>query len=99
MASEQLQALIQQLRSQPIPAPGESIPEARARFEQMYGMFPFPDDVRREPVTANGVPAEWIVAPGAAEDRVIIYFHGGGYCIGSINSHGRLVARLSRAAQ
>ena len=99
MASEQLQALIQQFRSQPVVARDESIPEARARFEQMYGMFPFPEDVRREPVTANGVPAEWIVAPGAMEERVILYFHGGGYCFGSINSHGRLVARLSRAAQ
>ena len=99
MASEQLQALIQQFRSQPVVARDESIPEARARFEQMYGMFPFPEDVRREPVTANGVPAEWIVAPGATEERVILYFHGGGYCIGSINTHRELVARLSHAAQ
>ena len=79
MASEQLQAIIQQLRSQPIATPGTSMQEIRAPFEQLAEMTPVPDDIRREPVTANGVAAEWVVAPGAAEDRVILYLHGGGY--------------------
>jgi acetyl esterase/lipase len=44
------------------------------------------------------VPAEWVVAPGADARRVILYLHGGGYTIGSINTHRELAARLSRAA-
>jgi len=37
------------------------------------------DDVKRQPVDAGGVPAEWITAPGAAKERVIYFLHGGGY--------------------
>jgi acetyl esterase/lipase len=44
------------------------------------------------------VPAEWIVAPGAAEDRYVLYLHGGGYVMGSINTHREMVSRISRAA-
>src|SRR5713226_9828306 len=56
-------------------------------------------DVKCEPVEAGGVKAEWIVPPGAAEDRVILYLHGGGYVMGSINTHRAMVARIARASQ
>ena len=51
------------------------------------------------PVDAGGVPGEWVVAPEADADRVILYLHGGGYCMGSPSSHRRLVAALSTAAK
>jgi len=46
---------------------------------------------------AGGVPARWISAPGVDHDRVLLYFHGGGYVIGSVHSHRDLIARLSAA--
>lgn len=49
-------------------------------------------------VDAGGVDARWIDAPGALSDRVLIYFHGGGFKIGSATSHQDLMARLSAAA-
>jgi monoterpene epsilon-lactone hydrolase len=97
MPSEQLQAITQMLRSRPI-APDATIEQQRAGFEQLSTFFPVPPDVRREPVDAGGVPAEWIVAPGATDDRVIFYLHGGGYVIGSSNTHREMISRLSRAA-
>jgi len=51
------------------------------------------------PVDAGGVPGEWVVAPEADDDRVILYLHGGGYCMGSPSSHRRLVAALSTEAR
>jgi phosphinothricin tripeptide acetyl hydrolase len=50
-------------------------------------------------VSANGVPAEWIVADGARDDVGIVYFHGGGYVMGSLDSHRGHCARLSRTAR
>ena len=50
-------------------------------------------------VDAGGVPGEWVVAPDADDDRVILYLHGGGYCMGSPSSHRRLVAELSAQAK
>jgi acetyl esterase/lipase len=56
-------------------------------------------DVRCDPIDLGGIPGEWIVAPGAEEDRVILYLHGGGYVMGSINTHRAMIARISRAAK
>jgi acetyl esterase/lipase len=50
------------------------------------------------PIDAGGVPGEWVVAREADDDRVILYLHGGGYCMGSPSSHRRLVAELSKQA-
>ena len=51
-----------------------------------------------EPVNAGGVTAEWITAPGAKLDRAVVYLHGGGYIMGSVNSHRDMCERLSREA-
>jgi acetyl esterase/lipase len=75
-----------------------SIAEMRAGIEAMAGAAVIPADVKREQVSAGGVPAEWVVAENADPDRVILYLHGGGYVIGSINTHRELGSRLSRAA-
>jgi monoterpene epsilon-lactone hydrolase len=57
-----------------------------------------PDDVRVAEVTAAGVPAHWLSAPGVDPDRVLLFVHGGGFSLGSLRSHGELAARLGRAA-
>jgi len=97
MASPQLQTAIAQFKTV-----GEEMAKAtdmksmRAVMEKIA--MPAPADVKCIPVNAGGVPAEWIVAPGAAEDRFLLYLHGGGYVLGSINTHREMISRLSRAA-
>ena len=59
-----------------------------------YGL---PADVGVEPATANGVRAEWTITPNATRDAALIYLHGGGYVIGSLDSHRHLVAEAGRA--
>jgi monoterpene epsilon-lactone hydrolase len=54
-------------------------------------------DVAVEPTSANGVKAEWTVTPGADRDAALLYLHGGGYVIGSLDSHRHLVAEAGRA--
>jgi epsilon-lactone hydrolase len=55
-------------------------------------------DVEVEPVNANGVRAEWTATPNDARDAALLYLHGGGYVIGSLDSHRHLVAAAGRAA-
>ena len=98
MSQQQLQTLVQMLKSQPM-NPNASVQETRAGFEQMAAMMPVEADVKCEPVTAGGVKSEWVTAPGADAARAILYLHGGGYVIGSINTHRSLAGRLSRAAK
>lgn len=38
------------------------------------------------------------MVPGSDPSRVLMFFHGGGYCSGSIQSHRRLVTEAGRAA-
>src|ERR1700691_5646204 len=97
MSQQQLQQIIQMLKAQPIAQP--TVEEMRANFEQMAGLFPVAADVKCEPVNTGGVKSEWVTAPGADASRAILYLHGGGYVIGSINTHRALAARLSTAAK
>jgi epsilon-lactone hydrolase len=97
MSQEQLEAIVQQLKANPV-LEQPSIEAVRSGFEQMAALFPVPADVQCEPVMAGSVKAEWVTAPGAAPDRAVLYLHGGGYVIGSINTHRALAATLSRDA-
>lgn len=56
------------------------------------------DDIRLQAVDLDGVEGEWSIAPGSNPERVLLYFHGGGYCSGSIISHRRMVTEAGRSA-
>src|SRR3954462_5233212 len=75
-----------------------TVKEARATFAPAGTVHPVPDDVLVSEVSAGGVPAHWLTAPGADEDRVLLFLHGGGYQLGSLRSDGELAARLGRAS-
>ena len=95
MANPQLQALIELLSERP---EGErSIQEMRDGFDALAALFPLPPDVATEKVEANGVPCERVSVPGSDASNVVFYLHGGGYIIGSPNTHRDCVARICRA--
>ncbi len=96
MPSKELEAVLELMRSRPA-QPDLTLEEQRAAFETAP-RFPLAEDVKCEKVDAGGVPGEWISTPGAADERVILYLHGGGYVLGSVNTHRELISRLSRAA-
>jgi phosphinothricin tripeptide acetyl hydrolase len=75
-----------------------TIAERRAQYERAERVFPTPADVKVETVTAPERPAEWLTPPGARQDAVVLYLHGGGYVIGSPRSHRHLAAAIARAA-
>jgi monoterpene epsilon-lactone hydrolase len=72
--------------------------ERRKRLDEVGAVWPVAVDVALAPVDAGGVPAEWSLAPGSDAARALLYFHGGGYCSGSILSHRRMVTEAGRAA-
>jgi monoterpene epsilon-lactone hydrolase len=73
--------------------------QRRQRIEEVGSAWPTADDIKLEPIDIGGLPAEWSIAPGSETSRVVLYFHGGGYCSGSILSHRRLVTEAGRAAK
>lgn len=75
-----------------------TVEDFRVWYERFTGQFELPDDAVFEQVGAGGVSAEWISTPGVADDRVVMYLHGGGYMIGSMRTHRAPLSYLSRAS-
>lgn len=71
--------------------------ERRAQMDAFGARAPMPDGWTVER-TSLGRPAERHTGPGADPGKVMLYLHGGGYCVGSAASHRPLVAHLAAAA-
>ena len=52
-----------------------------------------------EPITAKGVPCEWLVPPEVIAGRIVLYFHGGYYNAGSAHSHRVIAMNTGYAAK
>jgi|SRR6185437_8914917 len=96
MSAEEINAIRALLTSKPRPV---GWAERRQRIEEVGSVWPVADDVRLEAVDINGVRGEWSIVPCSDASRVLIFFHGGGYCSGSIVSHRRMVTEAGRAAR
>lgn len=79
--------------------PDAPLEKIRSEFEDLVRPVGREVPASVETVNAGGVPAAWVSAPEARKDRVILYLHGGGYMIGSLDSHRDICERLSRAAR
>jgi acetyl esterase/lipase len=96
MAQSEIDAVRALLSSKPRPV---GWPERRKRLDELGAVWPVADDVEFVDVDVNGLPGEYSIVPGSDASRVLLYFHGGGYCSGSIKSHRRLVTEAGRAAR
>src|SRR3954468_3302450 len=96
MAESEIDAVRALLRSKPRPV---GWPARRKRLDEVGAAWPVADDVEFTAVDVNGMPGEYSVVPGSDPSRVLLFFHGGGYCSGSIESHRRLVTEAGRAAR
>ncbi len=94
MAGDEIDAVRALLTSKPRPV---GWAERRARIDEVGAAWPVAGDVTLEAVDAGGAPSEFSLAPGSDASKVLLFFHGGGYCSGSILSHRRMVTEAGRA--
>jgi epsilon-lactone hydrolase len=73
--------------------------ERRARIDEVGSVWPVAHDIQLMPVDLGGLRGELSTAPGSDPSRMLLFFHGGGYCSGSIVSHRRMVTEAGRAAR
>jgi len=95
MPQSEIEAIRALLTSKPRPV---GWPERRKRLNEVGAVWPVANDVKLSALDINGLSGEWSVIPGSDSSRVLMFFHGGGYCSGSIISHRRLVTEAGRAA-
>ena len=73
--------------------------ELRAAHEALMAPYPVEPDIESQPVNAGGVSAEWITAANARADRFVLYLHGGGFVMASVDTHRGLMGRISRSTE
>lgn len=96
MSLEQAQAIAAGLRAAP---KGLPIEVRRAGFEARFGALPLPDDMRAEPVAfAPGLTGLRIGVAASDPARVLLWFHGGGFVLGSAHSWRRFACDVAAAA-
>jgi acetyl esterase/lipase len=100
MASEQARAVHAALRA----ARGSGTGAVVSRSDQLAASDRVgdttaePAGVRFEEADADGVPCLWATPEGADPGRILLYFHGGGYCFCSVSSHRKVAGHLATAA-
>jgi epsilon-lactone hydrolase len=96
MAQNEIDSIRALLTSKPRPV---GWTERRQRLDEVGSIWPIADDVKLTEVDADGISGEWSIVAGSDPSRVLLFFHGGGYCSGSIRSHRRMVSEAGRAAK
>lgn len=78
--------------------PTSTVIEARGNLEKLAG-DKLPEGVAVESVTEKDVNGEWVSAGPVHAGKAVIYFHGGGFIMGSLKSGRGLAISISQAAQ
>src|SRR5258708_19432067 len=76
-----------------------SIQQERGKVESRVALVRKKRHVKYEACDVEGMRAEWVTAPGASPERVILHLHGGAYIVGSVNTHRTLATDLSRVTK
>jgi monoterpene epsilon-lactone hydrolase len=74
------------------------IKRLRRKTTKAGGLGRVPADIKIFPVNIGNLYAEWILPSQANKNRVILYFHGGGYVIGSPQGHRVHVAKFVKGS-
>ena len=96
--SQVIQALYASWTSRLAANPEMGLDELRDMMEGFTTLAAEPAQVAYREVDAAGVPALWCLPADHADDRAILFVHGGAYVGGSINSHRKMAAHLAAAS-
>lgn len=70
----------------------------RVGFERAAKVTKFPRFVKKEELIYAGIEAAWFTPQEFTKSKTILYLHGGGYVMGSYNTHSALIGRIARAS-
>ncbi|MDY6921580.1 MAG: alpha/beta hydrolase [Pseudomonadota bacterium] len=79
------------------PAP-EKLNRSRKKMDFTGRLMPRARGVKQRDVSYGGVSCVQHQPRHAPSNRVVLYFHGGGYCVGSPDTHNHMVSRLAKRA-
>jgi monoterpene epsilon-lactone hydrolase len=77
----------------------EHIQKRRLLVDSVSKMIPNASKTTFEAVKIGNLNAEWVRPKQADNNTIILYFHGGAYVFGSLDSHRHLVSHIAKASQ
>jgi len=92
-----LRALYQSWTDQMVANPNLTILNLRSMFDEWGQPALEPEDVSYKSDFVGGVETIWALPAGADKSKVIIYTHGGGFAVGSADSHRKMAGHLAKA--
>lgn len=95
MSDQERLAIEEKVRNAGLALP--DVTEVRQNYELMGQITPLASGVTVEPCVVAGLPGEFL-RPEEDKGGVILFFHGGGYMIGSLDTHRGLASLLAQAA-
>ncbi|AHH94199.1 alpha/beta hydrolase [Kutzneria viridogrisea] len=98
MPSPEFEALLAAITASPRPEPAagaEGLRAARAAMDLALGAIPLAEGVVVGETNAQGTPSVWVRPTGAAMDRVVLYFHGGGFRAGSAAAFSGFASQIA----
>ncbi|MCH2173358.1 alpha/beta hydrolase [Myxococcota bacterium] len=95
MASQEFHAHQARIAAAPRPSPDQPLAEKRARADAVMGAIPLAPGIVAEPVSADGVPAIWLRGEDVSGAAAMVYFHGGGYRMGSATAWQSYASQLA----
>ncbi|MBZ9646900.1 alpha/beta hydrolase [Sphingobium sp. 3R8] len=99
MPSHEYEDFIAPFRGKGTFGPELTISELRTRFEMLAANFFKPaNGAEHVPTQIAGLVAEWIYPQGCDRTSVVLFLHGGGYGIGSIDTHRGIAGNIAVSA-
>lgn len=100
MPSPQMMDFWHRCRAMPPRMPIEKLKEMRrTRNESDAKAWPLLAGVTTEKVVMSDAQAVWYRPQKADQDRLVVYFHGGGFMWSSAEAHGGVISRVAHAAK
>ena len=100
MVSDKMKALLEGMKSARSQAKKQlPIEQQRADLERYVSHLKVPEGVLIDDFLLAGRPARKYFTPKVREDATVLYLHGGGYCVGSLDSHHSFMAHLAVACE
>ncbi len=98
MASEEMRAAAKMIREAAVFS-GAEVDVGALRQTGAETALPLGEGISRSDFDRGGIGVAHIEALGARDDRGVLYFHGGGYVLGSLDTHAELMGRISAACR
>jgi epsilon-lactone hydrolase len=89
----EIDILVEMIRANPFP---QALEEARATLDSLG--TPVTDDITVEKIEMGSVACQMLTPDSVDKTRLLVYLHGGGYALGSLDSHAGLASEIGKAA-